>query len=83
MLLAPDDIDLIPQSVSESEEPQGEKLSNGNLQIPIVSKTNGELLKYSLMLLMKHKYNANKILACYKKSRDSSASRNQFVCNFN
>merc|ERR1712055_543972 len=33
------------KSVSECEEPQGEKLSNGNLQIPIVSKTNGCTLR--------------------------------------
>ena len=34
---------IIPQSVSECEE--GEKLANGNLQLPIVSKSNGETIK--------------------------------------
>ena len=34
---------IIPQSVSECEE--GEKLANGNLQLPIVSKSNGEAIK--------------------------------------
>ena len=32
---------IILQSVSECEE--GEKLANGNLQLPIVSKSNGEV----------------------------------------
>ena len=34
---------MINQSVSECEEGEKDKPANGNLQLPVVSKSNGEL----------------------------------------
>ena len=42
---------VLNQSVSEIEEGEKDKHANGNLQLPIVSKSNGELSPFFLTLL--------------------------------
>ena len=41
---------VINQSVSECEEGEKDKHANGNLQLPVVSKSNGELSPFFFFL---------------------------------